>query len=76
MENKQIDKFRAEDLRVDNDLTQKQVAEKLKMHLTTYREYEQQVRRVPVTFIIELAKLWDVSLDYLCGLTDEKRKFW
>lgn len=76
MENKQIERFRAEDIRTDHDMTQKQVAENLKMHLTTYREYEQQIRRIPASFIIELARFWDVSIDYLCGLTDDKRKFW
>lgn len=76
MQNKQIIHFRAEDLRVDNDKTQKETAELLKMHLTTYREYEQQIRRVPADFIIDLAKLYNVSIDYLCGLTNDKRKYW
>ena len=52
------------------------MAEELKMHLTTYREYEQQERKVPITFIIQLAKYHNVSLDYLCGLTNDKRKYW
>ena len=72
----QIEGFRAEDLRTDKDLTQKEVAEKLNMHLTTYREYEQQERRIPATFIIELAELYNVSIDYIAGLTNDKRKYW
>ena len=76
MKKLQIQKFRAEDLRNDNDMTQKEVAEKLNMHLTTYREYEQQERRIPATFIIELAEFYNVSIDYIAGLTNDKRKYW
>ena len=76
MKNVQIERFRAEDLRIDNDLTQRQVAEEINMHLTTYREYEQQERRIPATFLITLAKYYNVSLDYLAGLTNDKRKYW
>lgn len=76
MKSIQIERFRAEDLRIDKDLTQKEVAERLKMHLTTYREYEQQERRIPATFIIELAKFYNVSVDYIAGLTKDKRKYW
>lgn len=76
MKKLQIPRFRAEDLRTDCDMTQKDIAEKLNMHLTTYREYEQQERRIPATFIIELAKFYNVSIDYLAGLTNDKRKYW
>lgn len=76
MEKLQIEKFRAEDLRTDKDLTQKEIAEELDMHLTTYREYEQQVRRIPATFLIKLAQYYNVSIDYIAGLTNDKRKFW
>lgn len=76
MEKIQIEKFRAEDLRIDKDLTQKEIAEELNMHLTTYREYEQQERRIPATFLIKLAKYYNVSIDYITGLTNDKRKFW
>lgn len=76
MKKLQIKRFRAEDLRNDNDMTQKEVAEKLNMHLTTYREYEQQERRIPATFIIELAEFYNVSIDYIAGLTNDKRKYW
>lgn len=42
--------LRIEDLRTDKDRTQKETAELLHMHLTTYREYEQQKRRIPANF--------------------------
>lgn len=68
--------LRIEDLRTDKDRTQKETAELLHMHLTTYREYEQQKRRIPADFILKIAKLYNVSTDYILGLTNDKRKFW
>lgn len=71
-----IPNSRIEDLRTDAERTQKETAELLKMHLTTYREYEHQKRRLPAEFIIKLAQLYDVSTDYILGLTHDKRKYW
>ncbi len=31
---------------------------------------------MPIKTYIELAKYYNVSLDYLAGLTNDKRKFW
>lgn len=73
MKDEQIKGLRIEDLRIDKDMTQKEVAEQLNMHLTTYREYEQQERRIPATFLIKVAKYYNVSLDYIAGLTNQKR---
>lgn len=64
---------RIEDLRVDHDLTQKQVAEYLHMHLQVYRRYEKGTREIPVWAVIKLSELYECSTDYLLGLTDEKR---
>ncbi len=65
---------RIRDLREDADLTQKQVADRLYMHLTQYRRYECGESEVPLNIAISIAKLYNVSLDYLAGLTDEKRR--
>lgn len=62
---------RIKDLRIDHDLKQKDVAQKLGLHLTQYQVYERgEVNKIPVEFFMELAKLYNVSLDYLTGLTD------
>jgi len=53
------------------DLTQKQVAEALHMHKTTYRRYETGERELPLNVAILLAKQYGVSLDYLAGLTED-----
>lgn len=64
---------RLRDLREDNDLTQNQLVEILKMHKTTYTNYEQGKREIPFSLAIRLAKLYNVSLDYLAGLTDNPK---
>jgi transcriptional regulator with XRE-family HTH domain len=64
---------RLRDLREDADLTQKQVAALLYMHLTQYRRYECGESELPMYLAIRLAELYDVSLDYIAGMTDSKR---
>lgn len=62
---------RLRDLREDSDLTQNQLVSILKMHKTTYTNYEQGKREIPFELVIRLAKLYNVSLDYIAGITDE-----
>ena len=64
---------RIRDLREDADMTQKQVAEKLFLQLTQYRRYECGESELPMNIAINIAKIYDVSLDYIAGLTNEKR---
>ena len=65
---------RVRDLREDADLTQKQAAEKLFLHLTQYRRYECGESEIPLHIAINIAKLYNVSLDYIAGLSDDKRR--
>lgn len=64
---------RIRDLREDADLTQKDVAEKLYLHLTQYRRYESGESELPLYIAVNIAKLYDVSLDYIAGISNEKR---
>ena len=59
---------RIKDLREDHDLTQEDLAQKLGYYTTQYARYERGEVNVPIDFFIELAKFYDVSIDYLCGL--------
>lgn len=65
---------RLRDLREDSDLTQTQLAEKLNMHKTTYTNYEQGKRDLPLEVAIKIAKFYNVSLDYLAGITNGNSK--
>ncbi|MBE7052878.1 MAG: helix-turn-helix transcriptional regulator [Ruminococcaceae bacterium] len=64
---------RLRDLREDHDLTQDQLVEILKMHKTTYTNYEQGKREIPFELVIRLAKLYKVSIDYIAGLTQNTK---
>ena len=64
---------RIRDLREDADLSQRQLAEELGMYKTTYARYERGEREIPLDVAIRLAKYYGVSLDYLAGLTNERK---
>lgn len=64
---------RLRDLREDNDLTQDKLVEILQMHKTTYTNYEQGKRELPFELAIRLAKLYNVSLDYIAELIPEPK---
>ncbi|MBE5952490.1 MAG: helix-turn-helix transcriptional regulator [Lachnospiraceae bacterium] len=66
---------RLEDLRIDNDKTQAELADYLGCQREVYRRYEKGTRQIPIDFLIKLAKLYHVSIDYLVGLTDEKKPY-
>ena len=63
---------RIEDLRVDSDLRQRDVAEYLHMQLEVYRRYEKGLRDIPVWALIRLADLYHTSTDYILGRTDRR----
>ncbi len=63
---------RIRDLREDQDLTQKQVAEMLGMSQTGYSKYETGENDIPTAVLIKLANFYKTSTDYLLGLTDNK----
>ena len=65
---------RLRDLREDADLTQDKLVQKLGMHKTTYTNYEQGKREPPFDFIIKIANFYNVSIDYIAGLTNEPKK--
>ena len=55
-------------------ITRKSFAEKLGVPETTLRNYEKNEREPGHSFLIELSNIFDVSTDYLLGITDEKEK--
>lgn len=64
---------RAKNLREDLDLTQEYIAQKLGVSRATVNRYENGKYDLKLSYAIELAKIYNVSLDYLTGLTDEPR---
>ena len=66
---------RLRDLREDKDLKQKDLAQVLQIHQTTYSDYELDKLNVPVTALHVLADFYQVSVDYLLGRTNVKTPY-
>lgn len=67
---------RLKDLREDRDLTQEELAKKLHMKREQYRRYETGINEIKASHIIMFAKFYNVSTDYILGLTDNPNKEW
>lgn len=65
---------RLRDLREDRDLLQRQVAEHLRCSQRVYSNYERGERDIPTDILIRLSEFYDVSVDYLLGLTNNPRR--
>lgn len=63
---------RLKDLRIDNDLYQKQIADYLKITRQQYGLYEIGKRDIPIDSLCKLADFYKVSTDYLFGRTNKK----
>ena len=61
---------RIKELRIENRQTQQEIAEYLHCNRLVYARYENGIREIPVSMLIQLAKLFDVSMDYLVDLED------
>ena len=68
-------KLRIRDLREDKDLKQSQVAEYLLCDQSLYSKYERGERVFPLEYAEQLALFYDTSVDYLIGLTDERKPY-
>ncbi|MEG1658251.1 MAG: helix-turn-helix transcriptional regulator [Oscillibacter sp.] len=61
---------RLRDLREDRDCTQRALAALLGTTQQQYFKYEQGIQEIPAHHLITLAKFYQVSVDYLLGLSD------
>ncbi len=66
---------RLKDLREDNDLSQKQISELLKITRPQYSLYETGKRDIPVDLLRILAKFYNTSIDYLVGDTNIQKRY-
>ena len=65
---------RLRDLREDHDMTQADVAELLGTAREQYNKYELGKQEIPFHHVVTLAKFYNVTLDYIAGLTHEARR--
>lgn len=66
---------RIRDLREDNDLTQNDIANYLKVYRSTYAKWEDGTNKIPLEKLDMLSIKYNVSLDYLIGITSIKRDY-
>lgn len=66
-------KFRhIKELREDNDISQKRIADYLGVAQNTYSQYETGKIEWTAPILIKLSKFYGVSIDYLLDLTERK----
>jgi len=68
-------RLKIRDVREDHDLTQQQVAQYLMCDQSLYSKYERGERDVPLNIMIKLARFYKTSIDYLVGLTENKKPY-
>ena len=65
-------RLRIRDLREDHDKTQQNIADTLGTSQTMYARYERGASELPIRHLICLALYYNVSMEYIVGLTDDK----
>ena len=66
---------RLAEARKDHNDTQEALAEKLSVSLSTVRSWEQERSSPTHELLVKICRLYDVSADYLLGLSDEDPAF-
>ena len=66
---------RIREIREDHSLTQQKVADLLHIGQRTYSDYESGKTRIPIDNIIVLAKFYNVSMDYITGVSNIKTEY-
>ena len=66
---------RLKEIREDKDLLQKDIAKILDITQVQYSRYETGVRVIPIYHLIKLTSFYNTSVDYLLGLTDERKPY-
>lgn len=66
---------RLKDLREDRDLVQKEIAAILGIDQRVYSNYETGKREIPTRFVVNLARFYNTSTDYILGLTNNTKPY-
>ena len=61
---------RLKELRIEQKLSQREVADALGLNSVTYLHYEKAQREPPLSVLADMAEFFGVSVDYLLGLSD------
>lgn len=63
------------EIRIDNDIKQKEVADYLNVSQNTYSQYETGVISLTAEILIKLSDYYNVSIDYLLDRTNDKKRY-
>ena len=66
---------RIRELREDKDYNQTYVAKSIHVAQTTYSDYEKGKVRMPIECVVELARFYDVDLNFIIGVSDVRNEF-
>lgn len=66
---------RMRNLREDHDLNQTQISKVIHVAQTTYSDYEKNKVRIPLEYLIRLAEFYNVDMNYMTGVSDNKNNF-
>lgn len=61
------------ELREDSDLSQREIAEYLGTTQQVYSRYEKGINEMPIRHLIALCKFYDVTADYILGLSKKEK---
>ena len=70
--NYELDYSRIKELRIKNNLKQTDLAKLLNISFQSYSRYENMERIIPITKLNTIANYYNVTLDYLVKLTNQK----
>ena len=68
-----MDISRLKEIREDRDYKQSDIAKVLGTTQQQYSKYELGIQLISVERLVKLAKFYNTSVDYLIGLTNERR---
>ena len=69
-----LDLTRIKNIREDNDLSQREVANILNVSRSTYSLWELVINIIPLSSLYKLSSYFDVSIDYLLGGKNKFKK--
>ena len=68
-------RLKLKDIREDSDINQETIAKHLNIKQNTYSQYENGQRQIPIELLVKLSQFYGTSVDYLLGLTNEKKPY-
>lgn len=67
--------LRLKELREHNNLSQRDIANVLKITYQQYQKYEYNKQEIMLKYLIQLAEYYNTSTDYILGITNEKEPY-